>query len=252
MKRIAIFGDSFADSLSHANFNNDLAWPEVLAQRGITIHNYAQSGSSLFYSWKKYYHFRHDESTWPIWNDCDAVIFVITGRSREMATIEGQRYWLTSKSQVEVLRNYQKVGSHARRVFDSICDYWEYVKDYDADAWFHRLLIDKIKDEPKLFYLTAFSSQQELDQRNTMCLSDFSMRELKFWHPNITTYQDEVEFMTKYRDQRKCHLSAENNAAVADKVYDALVKGQQTVEFNESDLRQPTKSSEYYFYEHKF
>jgi hypothetical protein len=252
MRRIAIFGDSFADPVSCSEFNNDLAWPQLLAQRGITIHNYAQSGSSLFYSWKKYYHFRHDVATWPIWNACDAVIFVITGKGREMAKIDGKTYWLTSKNQVEILRNYEEVGSHSRRILDSICDYWEYVKDVDSDEWFHRLLVDKIKSEPKIFYLTAFSSDNELKDRGKMYLGDFSMKELKFWHPNITSYAEEAEFMTKYRDQRKCHLSAENNAAVADKVYDALLRGEQTIEFVDSDLRQPTQPHEYYFKEHDY
>jgi hypothetical protein len=245
MKRIAIFGDSFADNNTNSQFNNDSAWPDILEQKGIKVHNYAQAGSSLVDAWKKYYSFSRS----PVWKVCDAVIFVITEPGREAMTIDKDTYWLTStsKTQLQLLKQNTEPGSQVYKLLDSIYNYWTHIKDHEQDKLFHDLLVAKIKSEPKMFYLNSFGSSSTFETREKMSLCDISMTEVQYWRPDLQSYADELNFMTSHRDTRKCHFSAENNLMIADKIYEALLKKEKTVVFHSSDIQQPSKPLEYYF-----
>jgi hypothetical protein len=248
--RIAIFGDSFADDKSWAD-RPDKCWADILRAKGITVHNYAVSGSSLQYSWKKYWHFKTDPATWPIWNDCDKVIFVITGQGRESINIDGDTFYLTGLAQIEVLRDRFRGDPKKYQLFSSICDYWKHIKDHETDKIFHQLLIEKIKTEPKLLYIEAFSTG-EIPDNGPWRISDISMKELSFYDSSVQTYEDEREFMVQYQDHRKCHLSEENNIMLANKVYDAVVSDAKTIEFSPSDLMKPALGLDYYFEKYDF
>lgn len=243
--RIAIFGDSFADQNNAAKFNNDAAWPTLLEQRGIKVHNYAQAGSSLYFSWKKYYSFKRS----PVWNVCDAVIFVITEPGREIAIIDNKTYFLTStsKHQLEFLKQQATPNSRAYTLFDSIYNYWAYIKDPEQENLFHELLTEKIKSEPKIFYIDAFGSSSAFMPDTQLSLIDISMRELRYWRPELQSYEDNFKFMRNYRDARQCHFSAENNLMIANKVHEALLGKSPTVQFSVSDFVQPSASFEKYF-----
>lgn len=231
IKRIAIFGDSFADSQSVADFNDDTAWPDIIEKRGIKIHNFSQTGSSLFNAWQKYNSFIKS----PLGKICNTIIFVITEPGREKLFLNNKIYWLTGENKLRFFRDHMAPNAATKKLFDSLYNYWIYVKDHDYDDLFHSLLVDKIKANPNVFYIDAFS-------KSSLSLFDISFKELSYWNPLIT---DRLH-LYGYHDRRKCHLSQENNMMVADKIYTAVLNGLNTVEFIESDVKLPSRSMDYY------
>ncbi len=234
---IAIFGDSFADDTEKNLLQSESSWVDILRENGHNVINHSKSGSSLYYSYKKYLDFIKT----PMYRICDLVIFVITGWGREEIIIDGETFYLTSASQLEVVKNVHADTEEKRKIIDSVITYWAFCKDFTKEEIIHDLMAEDIKKREKIFYI---ETNKGLDGDS---LIQLSMKELSLMNPSIQNFEEERDFMKMHKDLRKCHFTSVNNRMLGNKIFHAILSTQKTVNFNINDIVKPDLDYRNYF-----
>jgi hypothetical protein len=238
---ITIFGDSFGDDQIDGLIKTETSWMDVLREQGHSVTNHCRGGSSLYYSYKRYLEFLNSAA----YSNCDLIIFLITGPGREEVVLDGETFYMTSISQIEVRRDYYAKSEQQRKIFDAMILYWAFCKDHKKEEIIHDLMIKEIKKCEKTLVIETYIP----DDPN--CMVMLSRKELSLIVPEIkNNLLDENEFMKLHIDCRKCHFTSVNNRMIGNKILQAINADQKTVEFDVNDIVKPEFDYAYYFKKH--
>ena len=211
IKKIGIFGDSFSDPTW--NHNEYLSWPEMLAEQYQTT-NFSKNGSSLWYS---YQHLKmHLEKF-------DVCIFV--------ATIYGRYYLENLNKHVNINQNTWPVknGINLGKL------YYEEFYSAEREKTFHELMIADILTLKNVIFIPAFEECQ-VDKFN-ISLNHYTNAELA--HYGVMYYQGP--------DDRKCHLTMENNKTICKKIVEAIESNANSINFSMDEYIAPVEPFNFYF-----
>lgn len=210
-KRLGIFGDSFSDPTW--NENNYLSWPELLADN-FKVTNFSKSGSSLWYSYQKLKNH---------YAEFDTCIFVATVYGRFY--IESLDHHLNINTNTWPIKNGVNLGNVYYKEFFS----------FDRDVTFHNFMINDILAMPNIIFIPAY--EECMINNECISLNHFSNAELH--HYGVLNYQGP--------DDRKCHLSKENNLVIHKKVLHAIATKENTIPISMKDFVEPADSFNFYF-----
>jgi hypothetical protein len=234
--RITIFGDSFGDDELDGLLTTEVSWVDILRRHGHEVVNFCQGGTSLYNAYSKYLNFTEK----PQYENCDLIIFVMTGPGREEVFIDPTTYYITSIAQLEVIIDSSSNLEH-RRVLEAFKVYWAYCKDFNKDDIFRNLMRNDIKQREKMFYIDTFN------ENDSNCITELSRQELTLMNPTVTDVESEREFMKQYFDRRRCHFSSVNNKMIGNKILQAINAKQNTVNFDINDIVKPEFDINTYF-----
>jgi hypothetical protein len=235
--KITIFGDSFGDDTIESLIQSETSWIDVLRENGHIITNFSKGGSSLYYSYERYLKYIDSHS----YEEYDLIIFVMTGPGREEIVFGKDTFYLTSISQIEVIRDLLARDEEQRRILEAIRIYWAFCKDVRKDRVFHDLLIKDIKSRERMFFIQTWIEGDDND------IVELSRKELALINPDIRNENEETKFMKLHRDNRKCHFTSVNNRMLGNKILQAINAKQQTVDFDINDIVKPEFDTQYYF-----
>jgi hypothetical protein len=208
--KIAIYGDSFADPTWNSNSYD--SWPELLTNDH-DITNLAKEGSSLWWSYKK---FKDNH------NKFDVNIFV--------ATIHSRIYLERLDKHLNINQNSWPVASGVN--LGKI--YYQEFYSNDRESTFHQFLINDVLSTPNTIYIPAF---EECVLDGNLSLNHLAL--LEYAHYGI------IEYIGK--EDRKCHLTKENNWVVYKKILHAISERTNKFLLTQEDFVQPTDVFNYYF-----
>jgi hypothetical protein len=224
--KIALFGDSHADNFYESSVNNDISWAQILAKK-YDLYSFAKGGSSLFFAYKNIIEQHHL---------FDKIILFITSPGRlylDPHTYPGLNPSHNHIPSYHVAKSYIKVYEKNRQIkklYESVCDYFLYVKNDASDNLFHTLMLEKIK---KI--------------RSDAILIDV----VKFGFQNDTDFQffDKTpdEIYPNYWDLRHCHFSKEKHIILAELLDKALEHDLNDIDYSELLNVKPSKKFEDYF-----
>jgi hypothetical protein len=205
--KIGIFGDSYATTFRGPD---KPAWVELLEDHGHTVNSFAKGGTSILWSAKLLEEFA-SEYDFLIW--CYSCSPRVTLPINEPPGVLNTRWDLDSydnesfnleetRQKIDCLKKWFRYGYDPRElkiIGESLVDY--YLKKYD------NLMIIPCFDEP----INA-----------EFCMSQICMMEIEHCFPDIKDY---YTFFKKYREERSCHMSTENNQIFANLVAKNLQPG---------------------------
>lgn len=223
--KLAIYGDSHANSYINRSVNDDISWAQILCyDHGYQLTNFGCGGSSLFYSYDQFIHSH---------SDYDQIIFFVTGVGRiylpETHGLIKQHRHVTGYNMADYyLRNFSHDKLYTE-IFSAACNYFTYIKNDAADQLFHNLMIEKIS--------SVRSDSVIIDIKNFAGGNDSDM---KYWN------KDSTEVYANYRDLRHCHFSQEKHKELAKQINQAIKNSNQFSYESLIDIK-PSKSFEKYF-----
>jgi hypothetical protein len=208
---IGIFGDSFSDPTW--NQNNYDSWPELLASE-YSVSNFSKSGSSLWYSYQKLK--KHN-------TEFDVCIFV--------ATVYGRFYLENLDIHLNINRNTWPVKHNVN--LGKL--YYEEFFSFDREVSFHNFMIADILNMPNVIFIPAY--EECMLGKDCISLNHFANAELH--HYGVLNYQGP--------DDRKCHLSKENNILVYNKILNAIKSKERTIPLSMDEFIVPSDVFNFYF-----
>lgn len=147
--KIAIFGDSYAAKWPNETPDN-LGWVSLLEQFGYSIDNYAVSGSSLYYSWKKF-------------KSCDnaqyaKIVFIETQWDRHFIPHISDKETLQHMPNIKQLdKVYNLCDDNQKEILLALKQYWILVNQDDQKKDLHQLMLnDLILSRPDMLIIPAF------------------------------------------------------------------------------------------------
>lgn len=226
--KIAIYGDSFADSRNIFYPDNDYSWANCLRNKGYDVTNYGKSASSLMYSYKKFM---------ASYKDYDKIIFLVTGSGRfEVKGLPGNDSYIVY-GMLDYLSKRENYNATQKEIVKACQLYYKYIMDDERETVFQNLLLKEIKNiRPDILFLPCFPASIEQEERkNIIDLNYFSSFDHRYF--DITA--------TGLADLRYCHMNEGNNQMLADKIDLWLQTNQFTL--TENDAVNPINTADYYF-----
>jgi hypothetical protein len=208
---VAIFGDSFADPTW---VNNDyLSWPELLTEQ-YDVTNYAMTGTSLWWSYNLF--LEH-------YKKYDKCIFVVT---------------VPGRIHIESTDKHLNLNPNTWPVWDGIPIgelYFRLFYSEKRETCFHKFMVNDILTADNVLVIPAFSeSVPELKSWSLCHFADIELYHYGLVHPGSN-------------ENRKCHLSIENNQMVYNKITTAIAVGDKILQLSKEDFVVPTKPLEFYW-----
>jgi hypothetical protein len=238
--KIGIYGDSYADP---KQYYNTLTWVDIVREKHSGSCSFGMASSNLFYSlleFKKYY------------KQFDKNIFLVTGPMRIWAPrfpIGAKKdQFLSSPSGVLNSIEFQKNNNNNAekrhtniKILESVLLYFAYIQNPTEDLHKQKLMIDEIKSlDPDVLLIPCFSIS--IPDVN-VGLGDIFDKENAAW--NYEFYTNDI------RDVRNCHMTAENNAILANKVIDH-VEERTAFDLNINHFVNPTlEDKDYYLHQRR-
>lgn len=193
--KIGIYGCSYAADLynqaSYTDYNTiGKPWSVILKEKKYNITNFAQSGSSVYYSYKKY----KEHNT-----KFDKNIIVVTFPDRITITVPGYKtplfvtFWNTINNHMRDY--YKKIG-----LYDAIRLYYEHIHNMEEFDDYRELIIN---------YLNQQKNTLVIDVK---ILHKISVNDNAFF---TDLYKSDIADPTIYRDCRFNHLNNYNNIVLA-------------------------------------
>jgi hypothetical protein len=197
--KIGVFGDSFAI----LKLNPTPTWVDILSKK-YDITNHAVTGSNLYYSVeeiKKHYHLY------------DKIILVVTEQGRlkisNLIPLGRSQQFVNGPLDQKYLHRTE-LSKYEKLVWEAANQYFTCLQDDDYDRYIHNLMLDNItKIRPDIILIPAF--QNSWYNINSNFVQDIYYKENTAWDFDSTTV------ITQYRDNRNCHMTAENNEIFATK-----------------------------------
>lgn len=234
--KIAIYGDSFADTKNIFLPENDYSWVNCLKNKNYDITNYAQAASSLHYSYDNFIKTH---------KDYDKIIFVFTGRDRFILEgLPGDDKFITV-SMVDYIKSrmdFSDYNATQREMVEACRLYYKYIVNYEKEALFHGFLIKEIRNiRPDGLYIPCFPDcfLPGTEIENVIDLNYFSTFDYNYFNLSVPGTK------SNYVDKRYCHMNEGNNRMLANKVEHWLKTAQFTL--TKDDAVNPTNILEYYF-----
>lgn len=195
--KIAIFGDSFADSRMD---NPTPGWPEILAKK-YTVKNHAHAGSALYYSVDLF--LKHHQFA-------DKVIFIITSPGRlTIPTKDLRKKFVPNYHNAMALKEIFKADTPFLTVLDAAIGFFLHVQNDQYEKFVHNLMIEEVKRvRPDAIIIDAFGST------GFDSIYQIQLKEDRAWKYS--------PIVSSFTDRRNCHMTVENNAIFAEKVEEWL------------------------------
>jgi hypothetical protein len=197
--KIAVFGDSFAGTIIDVN----AAWPDMIGGR-YTLQNFAEGGTSLYWSIEKLIE-KHE--------DFDTILFFVTSPGRiqiakqiippndpvEFSYISG---FTDACFKLNRINTFPRAGIELefwKNAYQAGVDYYKFFHSEKKEIFLHQLLVDKIKDiRPDTIIINSFTAEK-------IGINEIYKMENLAW--DITP----EEINKIYYDKRSCHMTAKNN-----------------------------------------
>jgi hypothetical protein len=230
--KIAVFGDSFADDYHmwpNPYTGVGPSWVDYLRNQNIEIDNYADGGTSLFYSYQQFI---------SQYQKYDKIIFIVTSPGRlSVPTSDNRTEEFFSSRAVEIqLKNC--IDYERKRKLNAISDYFVYVKNDTFDSVVHKLLIEDISKKHNDILMIPCFVDSGIDEQ--MPLRNISAFEAKFWNMNEILPNSDTVY-----DARKCHMCEENNLMLGQEIYNWVKTGNYSL--TQENFKTPTKEFSHYF-----
>jgi|LakMenE01Jun11ns_1017448.scaffolds.fasta_scaffold9952222_3 hypothetical protein len=193
--KIAIYGDSYAHCISpRPDINNDGSpWFNLVKNAGFDITNYAQSGSSFYYS---YIQFKKNYINY------DKNIFLGTFPGRRYISLNGTMIHAQTWHTRPEFKNDKIRGG---KMHEALSLYYGYLYNEEEDTDYIQLMENYILSKKNVLYLNIQKTLYQLFLRDK---ANF----------NIKDNEDINENM-------HCHLTNENNKILADSIIEWLQTG---------------------------
>lgn len=200
MKKIAVYGDSFANCNSEIALKDEKTWVDLLGKH-YQVDNYAQSGSSLYFS---YCRFQDTHSRY------DRLIFIVTSPGRlEVLNHDDQTIYISNLESAEY--HLPRSGPLNRPYVLAARDYFKYIYNDEKENFIHRLILSEItRIRPDTFIYPAFAEDQ-----TEFTLSEISRIERGAWECLGGTYDPR-------QDRRRAHITDDNHRKVYEHIYQDL------------------------------
>jgi hypothetical protein len=231
--KIGVFGDSYASSIK---YHQSKDWMEILNDTYDTVVSYGKSASNLYYSVEQFKKFSHLY---------DKNIFCVTNPSRIWAKhlkIEEKFKFITIQDPIqnktlqrikEKYKYNQDYVSELIKIFNATYIYMAFAQNQDQENYIHKLMIDDIvRHDPDVLLIPCFETSF-VDQPVPYALYHIFEKENRVWR--------DID-LDQYHDKRNCHMTAENNVILAEKIVKAIETNQK-VDLNINDFVNPTSES---------
>ena len=231
MKRLAIFGDSYGKSGGH--FNKEKSWVNFIEEtKEYTVTNFSEGGASLWYTYKL---FLENNKFY------DSIIFLVTSPHRLALT--------NSNVKIHKFQNYAQskikttlTSGEIQKQYQAIVDYYEIIHSNEKEEAMHKFLIDDIKRcRPDAVIYPSFSSPY---------FEDIGLYEVtKFENQFLGINAEVIEqfYKKKFKDDRHCHMTEQNNELVSKLFLDRLA-GKNSI-INLETLCPPPHGVNFYYVE---
>ena len=197
MKKLAIFGDSYARK--DASDINEKSWPEFLI--GYDITNFGDAGTDLWFSYnlflKNYQQF-------------DNIIFLITSPHRLTLFNPNVKIYPNQNYTTASIKLESATGVENEQ-YKLIVDYYNLIHNNEKEEKLHQLMIDSVQ-------------QLRTDAIVYPCFDNTWSNEIPLY--SITKFEDKLLGLDKdarnnfyrkgIRDSRACHMTEANNKIVAE------------------------------------
>ena len=210
-KKIAIFGDSYAESVGSIPA---IGWVKKLESMDKTwqIKNFAKIGSSLWWSYKKFC---------KNFNAYDVVVFVVTQHGR--LSIDDCHVCTLFNLYNDPFRSpeLKTLQKQYPGIIESLKHYFLVVQDEQQELFLHNQLVQDIKSKCKekdkqLIIIPGFDSSLHHQSIFKTSLYDVTLNEIE-----VATGKKKFVYETGFRAN---HLSEKNNQILANIVYN-IIKG---------------------------
>lgn len=224
--KIGVFGDSFADENSFPYENE--SWINCIRQQGHDTISYGCAGTSIWYSYKNFLR---------TYKNYTHIVFVYSAINRIYNLPEPLHVFSSvNPAKLSVIANdvlYNNLDQTNKEILEKIVVGHEYARDSQLDKFICQNIFDEVNDIAKkhgkkivnILPFNYYDSEYNLDlsKRAGPCITSLinvSIKEM----PNL--------FEQSFSDSRSCHLSYENNMALANLVLEFF--GNQSTEILDS------------------
>lgn len=232
VKKLAIFGDSFADDKGFKKIYNSqgLSWIDYIKQTNLySVDNFAERGASLWWCYKQFV--AHCKNY-------DKIIFLVTFPNR-ITLPDTTKLTIRNHQQphnVELHLRFAKDSTHNQ--YKLIQDYYDNIHDVDRELFFHNSVVEKIqtlRPDTILYPCSNISIPNSLD----LPLLDIMQHEDTVWGGFTMSFRNEGK-----DDARMCHMIEENNMLVGQMFLNKLAGNDDILTVDK--LQYPTKPRDYY------
>lgn len=233
--KIGIFGDSYA---STRNDNPTPSWINILSRRKNTfVASYGQSGSNFYYSVDKFKtHYK----------EYDLNIMLVTNPGRIWARHSNilemtEKFFNSLETIEEQMQLYKKhlVGTRREKtitILETVKNYLLYIQDFEYECYLQELMIrDVMSMDKNLILIPCYNSSALKTSGN---LFDVFLKENEAWGYKMHT--------DKVKDLRNCHMTAENNKILAEKIIAYIEEGKE-IDLNINDFMSPSSESKDFY-----
>ena len=234
--KIGIFGDSYA---SAKNANPAPSWINILSRRKNTfVRSHGESGSNFYYTVDQFktYHKQYDLN-----------IMLVTNPGRIWARgsniLHGFEKFFNSVDTIEEhLRFHKEHAVGARRektitILETVKNYLIYIQDFEYEVYLQQLMIQDVLAMDKNLILIPCYSDSILNNTKGN-LFDIFLKENEAWDYKMHT--------SKGIDIRNCHMTAENNKILAEKIIAYIEQGKE-IDLNINDFISPNLESKDFY-----
>ncbi len=227
---LGIFGDSFGSWLPGGDDSSgiplDFSWPSLLSKKlKAACLNYAQGGSSLFYSYNMF--LEHADR-------CDVIIFLCTnpGRYTKPMLFEKalpSRIHPNGLLTVEHFLKRKEITDQERIRLEWLKGFY-LMQDFDWENTACNLLVDHLlAKHPNVIYVPCFNFYKD------KLSSNISMQDIMDYQLDKLNAPIKMpDFTQKYAETNNisCHFTPEANQFVADCMFKSIENGKWTIEDN--------------------
>jgi len=229
--KIGIFGDSYA---STRNTNPTPSWIDILNQReNMFVTSHGQNGSNFYYSVDQFKtHYKQ--------YDLNIMLVTNPGRiwARHSNILEMSEKFFNSIETIQKQLQFHKehaVGARREKIItilETVKNYLLYIQDFEYECYLQELMIqDVLSMDKNLILIPCYNSSALKTSRN---LFDVFLKENEAWG-----YKMHID---KVNDRRNCHMTAENNKILAEKIIAYIEQGKE-IDLNINDFISPSLES---------
>jgi len=235
MIKVAIFGDSYAES-THKE-NPTPSWFDYLSPH-FDVKNFGVRGSGVYYSYDLFLK-NHEKF--------DKIIFLQSTPGRVMIpsniVIEEDLYWARHIPNLHVALINGKSDKliNLKKQFNAAVQYFQYLFDEQKEQVIDELMIDHIRRlRPDAIILKTHH-----DDIKEFTLWQVTVKQFEGWQKNLWI----SNLYNKYSEILNNHLTPENNKILGEKILEML-QGK-NIQLSVEDFLYPTEPFEKYFIERK-
>ena len=208
--KIGVFGDSYAEHKAHDP--NHLQWWQYVQQEcpDISIDNYGQAGSSMYYTWKQF----QDN-----YRKYDKVIVCMTTPNRLWMPHLPEDWNLEHVHDLDVIKYRTSIPIGTRSIMKkALKSYYKYIvnEEEQTDNWYLQIA-DMMRTLPDGLYLSGFQFPKQIS--NYIPLNEIS---------NL-----DGDLMSNQQDPRANHFSDKNCRLFADKIVNWIQTNQFSLDITE-------------------